>query len=243
MFTATLQDGKFILDGVVASDLERLALVDRAATALSPGNVVDNLTVDPTSAPVPPASFDGLFAVLAVMPANMVGGVLSWSGSDVGLVGSYASDDGRTVVETAATQAGVSAALTPRATATPAQGAALEVELNALVSTQPILFDKGSVDISLSSLGTVQQAAGIAKRYGGLAIEVQGHTDSEGRASRNMTLSERRSAAVSDALIAMGVPAADLTSKGFGETELIRDSNGKELPDKSRRVVFGVTSI
>ena len=222
VFTATLQDGRFILDGVVAGDLERLALVDRAANALSPGNVVNNLTVDPQSAPVPPASFGGLLAALAVMPTNMVGGVLSWNGSDVGLVGLYASDFGRAAVETAA---------------------ALEAELNAVVAAQPILFDKASVDISLSSLSTVQQVAGIAKRYSGLTIEVQGHTDSEGNASRNMTLSERRAAAVRDALIAMGVPEADLTSKGFGGTQLIRDSNCKELPDKSRRVVFGVTPI
>jgi len=243
VFTATLQDGRYILDGVVAGDLERLALVDRAGSALSPGNVVNNLTVDPQIAPVPPASFGGLLAVLAVMPANMVSGELSWNGSDAGLVGSYAADDGRAVIEAAAAQGGVTAALTPRATATAEQGAALEAELNALVSEQPILFDKGSINISLSSLGTVQQVAGIAKRYGGLTIEVQGHTDSEGRPSRNMTLSEQRAAAVLDALVTMGVPAADLTSQGFGMTQLIRDSNGKELPDKSRRVVFGVTSI
>lgn len=243
VFTAALLDGRFILDGIVAGDLERLALVDRAGNALSPGNVVNNLTVEPQSAPVPPESFGGLLAMLAVMPINMVSGELSWNGSDVGLVGSYATDDGRAAIEAVAAQVGVTAALTPRATATAEQGAALEVELNAFVGEQPILFDKGSVDISLSSLGTVQQVAGIAKRYGGLTIEVQGHTDSEGRASRNMTLSGQRAAAVRDALVTMGVPESDLTSKGFGMTQLVRDSNGRELPDKSRRVVFGVTPI
>jgi OOP family OmpA-OmpF porin len=83
--------------------------------------------------------------------------------------------------------------------------------------------------------------AGIAKRYGGLAIEVQGHTDSEGDPGRNLTLSEKRARAVLDALVAQGVPGADLTAKGFGETQLIVDQTGREIPDKSRRVVFGVT--
>ena len=243
LFTATLQDGTFILDGVVASELERLALIDRARIALSPSNVVNNLTVDPQVVPIPAPQFNGLLDVLALMPTKLVSGALGWNGSDVGLVGAYTSDDARAVIEAAADQAGVVATLTPRATATAEQAAALESELNALVSAQPILFDKGSITISLSSLGTVQQVAGIAKRYGGLTIEVQGHTDSEGDPDRNMALSEQRAAAVRDAVITMGVPPEDLTSQGFGMTQLVRDSNGDELPDMSRRVVFGVTPI
>ena len=132
------------------------------------------------------------------------------------------------------------ATLASRWPATSEQGAELEAELNALVAAQPILFDRGSVNVSLSSLGTLQQVAGIAKRYSGLSVAVQGHTDSEGDPERNLTLSVQRAAAVRDALIILGVPAAELTSEGFGITQLIRDSNGNEVPDKSRRVVFGV---
>ena len=243
LFTATLEDGTFILDGLVASELERLALIDRSSNALSPSNVVNNLTVDPQVVPVPATQFNGLLDVLALMPVNMVSGALGWNGSDGGLVGSYTSDDARAVIEAVANRARVAAILTLRATATAEQGAALEADLNALVSAQPILFDKGSITISLSSLGTVQQVAGIGKRYGGLTVEVQGHTDSEGDPDRNMALSEQRAAAVRDALVAMGVPPEDLTSKGFGVTQLVRDSNANELPDKSRRVVFSVTPI
>lgn len=239
LVTVTLQDGRFALDGAVASDLERFVLVDRAGAALSPSNVTNNLTID-EQVPSLPA---GLFDVLSLMPTTLVSGELGWNGTTVGLTGSYASEEGRATIADASGEAGVVATLAPRAAATAEQGAALEGELNALVAAQPILFDKGSVDISLSSLGTVQQVAGIAKRYSGLLIEVQGHTDSEGDPDLNMALSQQRAGAVRDALISMGVPVGDLTSKGFGMTELIRDSNGNEVPDKSRRVVFGVTPI
>ena len=138
---------------------------------------------------------------------------------------------------------GIAADLVPRPTATPEQAAALEAELNALVAAEPILFDKGSTTIGATSVATVQRVAGIAKRYAGVAIEVQGHTDSEGDPARNLTLSEQRAAAVLDALVARGVPTADLSAKGFGMTELIRDADGNELPEKSRRVVFGVTAL
>ncbi|MCY7297945.1 MAG: hypothetical protein LH616_01880, partial [Ilumatobacteraceae bacterium] len=124
LFTATLEDGTFILDGVVASELERLALIDRSSNALSPSNVVNNLTVDPQVVPVPATQFNGLLDVLALMPVNMVSGALGWNGSDVGLVGSYTSDDARAVIEAVANQARVVAILTLRATATAEQGAA-----------------------------------------------------------------------------------------------------------------------
>lgn len=242
-FTLALKDGVFTLDGTVASDLERFVLVDRANAALSPSNVVNNLTITDDTAVVPATQFAGLVDVMALMPANLASGALGWNGTDGTLTGSFVSDDGRDALEAAAAESGVVASLTPRATATAEQAASLEGELNALVAAQPILFDKGSVDISQSSLGTVQQVAGIAKRFGGVSIEVQGHTDSEGDPGRNLTLSEQRAASVRDTLVAMGVPSADITSKGFGMTQLILDSNGNELRDESRRVVFGVNTL
>ena len=42
-------------------------------------------------------------------------------------------------------------------------------------------------------------------------------------------------------LFRSGVPADDMVSKGYGETKLILDPNGREIPEKSRRVVFVVT--
>ncbi len=111
--------------------------------------------------------------------------------------------------------------------------------MNDLVAAEPILFDKGSTTISASSLGTVQRVAGIAKRYAGLAIEVQGHTDGEGDPAR--TWRSASSASPCWRRSSVRRAAADLTATGFGMTQLVTDADGNELPDKSRRVVFGVT--
>ena len=238
--TVALRDGVFTLDGAVANDFERLILIERASAALSPSNVVNSLDIDPQLATLPRPEFNEPFELIALMPTTLVSGTLGWNGSEVSLSGTYVSDGAREVLEAAAASSAVVATLASRWPATSEQGAELEAELNALVAAQPILFDRGSVNVSLSSLGTLQQVAGIAKRYSGLSVAVQGHTDSEGDPERNLTLSVQRAAAVRDALIILGVPAAELTSEGFGITQLIRDSNGNEVPDKSRRVVFGV---
>jgi OOP family OmpA-OmpF porin len=238
---ARLADGQVVLSGAVGSDLERLVLVQQANTVVAPANVANQLTVDPLTPILPADRFAAFVGLLTSMPLQLVTGELGWNGSDVSVSGSYADDRSRAAFAATADQLGVGVALDERAAATAASAAAMESDLNALVAGEPILFDKGATTISLASLATMQKVAGIAKRVAGVIIEVQGHTDSEGDPGRNLTLSEQRAASVLDALVLLGVPAADLVANGFGMTQLITDAAGKEIPDKSRRVVFAVT--
>ena len=237
-----LVDGRLVLTGTIASDLERLALIDRARSVVAADNVIDQLVVDPATAAIPADQFVVFLDLMAKMPPHLVSGSVRWA-DRVQVSGTYATDELRAAFGAAAAAQGVAADLTPRATANAAQAIALEAELNSLVAAEPILFEKGSTVISEASLGTVQRVAGLAERYAGVAIDVQGHTDSEGDPERNLTLSQQRARAVLDALVALGVPAIDLTATGLGLTQLITDADGNEVPEKSRRVVFGVTTV
>lgn len=242
-FEAQLVDGRLVLIGTVASDLERLALVDRARGVVNSENVINQLIVEPT-APAPPGEQFAVFLDLMVaMPPHLVSGSVRWVDGGAQVVGTYATDELRAAFAALATERGVVVDLTPRPTANAAQAMALEAELNALVLAEPILFEKGSAVISEASLSTVQRVAGLAERYAGVAIDVKGHTDSEGDPDRNLTLSQQRAQAVLDALVALGVPATDLTATGFGLTQLVTDANGDEIPEQSRRVVFGVVTV
>lgn len=240
---AQLVDGTLILTGSVNSDLVKLAVLDRTRSVVAPENIVDQLAVDPAAAEVPAERLTALLNLMAQMPSTLSAGQVGWDGVGITATGSFIDELGRVAFQAAADQVGATTMLVPRPAATAEQAAALEAELNALVAAQPILFDKGSTTISAASQATVQRIAGIAKRYAGMRIEVQGHTDSEGDPGRNLTLSEQRAGAVLDALVALGVPAADLTAKGFGMTQLILDEAGNEIPEKSRRVVFGVVLV
>ena len=237
---AMLSDGILTLTGKVATEAQHQALLGRAGGVVAATNVVDQLTVDAAVA-LDDATATNLGNVLAAMPPNLVSGEAGWNGSSLSARGVYADDVARAAFQSAAGAVGITADLQPRPAATAEQATALEAELNALVAAEPILFDKGATTISAASQGTVQKVAGIAKRYAGVKIDVRGHTDSEGDAGRNLTLSEQRAASVRDALVALGVPAADLTSTGFGETQLITGADGQEDTAKSRRVVFGVS--
>ncbi len=236
-----LDGGRLTMRGAVGSAEQADALRRAAADAVDPANVVDQLTVD-TSLELDDTDVSSITDLVAAMPVPLVRGEVGWNGAGVTAAGQYVDDQSRGVFVDACTRAGVTPDLEPRVEATPDDAADVEDAVNSLVAATPILFGKGEVVISPQSVATIEQIAGIVKRFAGTSIEVQGHTDSEGDPGRNLTLSEQRAKAVADALVGLGVPADEVTSKGFGETQLIRDENGAEIPDQSRRVVFGVTA-
>ena len=66
-----------------------------------------------------------------------------------------------------------------------------------------------------------------------LTLRVEGHTDNQGTAASNQTLSERRAQAVVAWLTAS---ASRLTSAGFGQTKPVADNQTGEGRAKNRRV-------
>lgn len=67
-------------------------------------------------------------------------------------------------------------------------------------------------------------------------LEVQGHTDNQGNAAANQTLSERRAQAVVEWLSTHGVEGARLTAKGLGQTKPVADNSIDDGRAKNRRV-------
>lgn len=239
--SVTLDSGRFTLEGTVGSAEQRAALEEAATAAVGATNVLGTLDVDPDLA-LDDADVSSIAVVIAAMPAPLVQGTVEWTGSDVSVTGVYVDDAAYEAFRDAAEGSATLADLRLRPDATPADADAVQQELNELVAATPIVFGKGEVTVSPESAALLQRVAGIAKRFGGVTVEVQGHTDSEGDPGRNLTLSEQRAAAVADELVRLGVPSDDVTSKGFGETQLVVDENGVEIPEQSRRVVFGVTT-
>lgn len=100
-------------------------------------------------------------------------------------------------------------------------------------------FDQSS--LTPEGQQVVSDAASSYERTGEASISIAGHTDSSGSAEYNQALSERRAAAVQDALIAAGVPAGAIgTVTGVGESDpLVATADG--VPEaRNRRVVVGI---
>jgi outer membrane protein OmpA-like peptidoglycan-associated protein len=91
-----------------------------------------------------------------------------------------------------------------------------------------------------AKLGEVAQA--LTQQDGQSKIIVEGHTDSQGGASFNQDLSQRRAQAVRDYLVTRGMAADRITSQGFGLTRPIADNGTAEGRADNRRVEIIVQS-
>jgi outer membrane protein OmpA-like peptidoglycan-associated protein len=123
-----------------------------------------------------------------------------------------------------------------------AQGAGIKTSetkfTEAKIVTHGINFDINKADIRPESMGTINAIVGILKSNPDLKFEIQGHTDNTGVAASNLSLSQKRAEAVKQQMISLGIDAARLTSKGFGDTKPISDNGTPEGKANNRRVEF-----
>lgn len=235
---ATYADGAVTLDGAVASEVERAALVAAAASGVGAEAVVDQLTVDPDIG-LDADTTASLGQLVAFMPVHLAGGVSGFDGDMLYVQGTYLTDGDREAMVAVADGVGATSDLAARPDATDDDAAALEAALNEFVADNPILFQPTSATLSASAGAVLDGIVERVRPLGGLSITIEGHTDSDGNPAANLALSQRRADAVRDALIARGIDGAILTAEGFGsERPVLVD--GVEDKAASRRVEFRV---
>lgn len=100
-----------------------------------------------------------------------------------------------------------------------------------------VLFASGKSDLLPSAQAKLSEVAdALTKEDPESKIVVEGHTDSQGGASYNQDLSQRRAQAVRDYLVTRGMASDRVTSEGFGLTRPIADNASPEGRANNRRV-------
>jgi OmpA-OmpF porin, OOP family len=98
-----------------------------------------------------------------------------------------------------------------------------------------VFFDFDRSNITPTAATTIQQAAASAKAGNKTRIGVTGHADRSGADAYNMALSLRRANAVKDQLVREGIPAANITVVGRGESQpLVQTADGVREPQNRR---------
>ena len=98
-----------------------------------------------------------------------------------------------------------------------------------------VFFDWDRYTITQDGLRITEQAAAAYRAGGSVQIQVTGYTDRSGSPGYNQRLSERRAAAVADALTRLGVPRNDMIVGGRGENEnRVPTADGVREPQNRR---------
>jgi outer membrane protein OmpA-like peptidoglycan-associated protein len=97
-------------------------------------------------------------------------------------------------------------------------------------------FDTAKATIKAESQPLIDEIHKLLKANAKLRISVEGHTDSTGTPDGNRKLSDERAVSVKAALLAKGIDARRLQSKGFGQDKPVADNHTEEGRAKNRRV-------
>lgn len=101
---------------------------------------------------------------------------------------------------------------------------------------QDITFASGSFDVRPELRPDLLSLSRNLQQYPESTVQIVGHTDSDGAADFNQTLSERRANAVADVLMNGGVPFQRIETFGRGEAQPIASNLTPEGKAQNRRV-------
>ncbi|MBN2664253.1 MAG: OmpA family protein [Bacteroidales bacterium] len=118
----------------------------------------------------------------------------------------------------------------------------LPVDPGSKIVLRNVFFNTGSADLRPESYPELTRLAEAFKLYPNLVIEISGHTDSQGSATSNMTLSQNRAQSVVDYLVSIGVERTHLIAQGYGEDQPVADNSTADGRQLNRRVEAKIVS-
>ena len=121
-----------------------------------------------------------------------------------------------------------------------ANAVAFEEEINRTgsCSIYGILFDSGKATIKAESAECLTEVSKLLEKNAGWRMQIEGHTDNVGASAANVVLSQQRADAVKSWLVAQGISAARLTTRGFGDSKPVAPNTTEDGRAKNRRVAL-----
>ncbi|RLK02790.1 OmpA family protein [Ruegeria conchae] len=113
-----------------------------------------------------------------------------------------------------------------------------EEQIAEVQSNSKIAFEPGSATVASDSRDALNQIADILRECGPIRLEIQGHTDSQGREEMNQQLSQARAQSILNELRGRRVPTSSFSAVGYGETQPIADNDTEEGREINRRIKF-----
>ncbi len=108
------------------------------------------------------------------------------------------------------------------------------------ITLQGVNFESNSDRLLPGATSVLDDAAATLRKNPSIKVEVAGHTDSDGAAAHNESLSTRRATTVHDFLVANGVTSDRMSARGYGESQPVADNATAAGKAQNRRVVLRI---
>jgi outer membrane protein OmpA-like peptidoglycan-associated protein len=131
----------------------------------------------------------------------------------------------------------------PRPVVTQEQANDAAASISGILKLQNVEFYSGSDRLTPLGEQTLGKVSKVLQRYPGMPVQIEGHTDSQGNPNANLELSRKRAASVKHYLLAQGIPGANLTDVGFGDTKPAASNRTAVGRQQNRRVEFHTKEI
>jgi OmpA-OmpF porin, OOP family len=240
-FKVASENGKYRLVGILPDEASKQQLIAKAKEVYGEGNYIDELKVGNVSKPTWLAS---AISLLPFTKNGVMGGGLTAEGASLTLVGQVPSEADKTRVFAEASKAlsptTVNNLLTVAGQkALTAEEAKTQVKLNEVIAGKIIEFETGSDKLTAKGTAVLDEMIPTLKGSSD-NLQIEGHTDNAGNASKNLDLSKRRSESVKRYLTEKGLDAQRFTPVGFGQEKPIADNSTAEGKQRNRRIEFQV---
>jgi peptidoglycan-associated lipoprotein len=103
-----------------------------------------------------------------------------------------------------------------------------------------VFFAYDQADISSEGQQILQRQAQWLQRYPNVSVTIEGHCDERGTREYNLALGERRAQAVKNVLVALGIPAARVSTISYGKERPEIPHSDDQSYAQNRR---GVTTV
>lgn len=107
-----------------------------------------------------------------------------------------------------------------------------------VLKDKKISFEPGSGTLDEAARPIIDEIATVLVDCTGAPLEIQGHTDSQGREEMNQALSQTRAQSVLNALHERRLLTGSFEAKGYGESQPVADNETEEGREANRRIEF-----
>lgn len=119
---------------------------------------------------------------------------------------------------------------------------ARQTERGVVLTLSDVLFDTGEAQLKPGAMSAIDRLAAFMREYPERSVRIEGHTDARGSEELNRDLSQRRAAAVQEALLANGISAGRVEAVGLGEAYPVASNETAAGMQENRRVEIVIST-